>query len=128
MKHSLFLATAIIFWGACATPAAPPPAPPTPTPPAAEPAADGQALYERVCVTCHGPRGDGQGLEQQLFSFAAPESDWKNGASVDGVLVTLADGIHETSMQPFPEFGEVERRAIAAHVLSLRATLLAESR
>jgi mono/diheme cytochrome c family protein len=85
---------------------------------------DGAGIYNRVCVTCHGRTGDGRGLEQELFPFDAPEERWTHGPTVEGILTTLEDGIHETSMQPFPEYGEVERRAVAKYVLELREALL----
>lgn len=110
--------------------ATPPPPPPdevqTPTEPAVTPP-DGEELYGRVCITCHGPRGDGTGLEQELFSFGSPTDQWTNGPTVDGILTTLGEGVHDTSMQAFPEFGDVERRAIAAYVLELRADLVKDA-
>jgi len=84
---------------------------------------DGAELYGRVCVTCHGTDGDGKGLEQPLFSFGSPEQDWKNGPTVEGILTTLSEGVHDTSMAAFPGYGEAERRALATYVLSLRAEL-----
>lgn len=99
---------------------------PVPVDPGDVPGPDGEALYEQICVTCHGATGDGMGLEQQLFSFGAPEDQWKNGATIEGILTTLSDGIHDTSMQAFPQYGEPEREAIASYVLELRARLLVE--
>ena len=86
--------------------------------------AGGEEVYERVCVTCHGKTGDGKGLGQQLFGFDTPANEWKNGPSVDGILITLEAGIHDTSMKAFPDYGDVERRAVAEYVLLLRAQLL----
>jgi mono/diheme cytochrome c family protein len=83
----------------------------------------GEAVYSRVCVTCHGETGDGQGLEQKLFGFDAPESEWTNGPTIEGIEKTLQEGIHATSMKPFPEYGEAERRAVAEYVLQLRENL-----
>ena len=94
--------------------------------PAATPVHDGAEIYGRVCVTCHGKDGDGRGLEMELFGFGAPEAEWTNGPSVEGILMTLQDGIHETSMKPFPEYGEAARRAVANHVLELRESLTDE--
>ena len=86
---------------------------------------DGAEVYGRVCVTCHGKTGDGKGLEQELFSFATPADEWKNGPSVAGILKTLTTGVHETSMQPFPQFDDDEKRAVAEYVLELREDLIA---
>lgn len=88
---------------------------------------DGATIYERVCVTCHGKTGDGTGLEQKLFGFDAPVEEWTYGPSVEGIMTALNEGIHETSMKPFPEYGEAERRAVAKYVLELRETLLESS-
>ena len=109
------------------------PAPVVPEPPPVEEQVDdeplletnGRAMYEQVCVTCHGKTGDGTGLDQQLFSFAAPEEEWKNGASKDGIIITLAQGTHDSSMQSFAQYREKEREAVADYVLELRASLLA---
>ncbi|MFU8804909.1 MAG: c-type cytochrome [Bradymonadaceae bacterium] len=83
----------------------------------------GQDLYERACMTCHGKTGDGRGLEQELFGFGAPVEAWTHTPSVEGILLTLHDGIHETSMQAFPDFHEAERQAVALYVLELREEL-----
>jgi len=88
-------------------------------------APDGEELYGRVCITCHGKTGDGMGLGQQLFGFDTDAAKWKNGPTDAGILTTLADGIHETSMKPFGEFSETERKALAGWVLGLRKELLA---
>ncbi len=87
---------------------------------------DATDLYNRICVTCHGDAGDGQGMALQLFSFGAPEEEWRNGPTVEGVLITLDEGLHGTSMRPFPEYTEEDRRRLAAYILELREALLAE--
>ena len=87
---------------------------------------DRSELYNRVCVTCHGPDGDGQGLAIQLFSFGAPEAEWRNGPTIEGIVITLEEGFHHTSMRPFPEYSEADRVALAEYVLELREALLAE--
>jgi mono/diheme cytochrome c family protein len=88
----------------------------------------GEAIYGHVCVTCHGKTGDGKGLEQQLFSYGAPESKWTNGPTVEGIMKTLQTGVHESSMKPFPQYKKAERRAVAQYVLGLREKLQKEQK
>lgn len=88
---------------------------------------DGEAIYGRMCVTCHGKTGDGAGLEQKLFGFDTPVEEWTYGPTLEGIMTALNEGIHETSMQAFPEYGEAERRTVAKYVLELRAALLESS-
>lgn len=83
----------------------------------------GEEIYGHVCVTCHGKTGDGKGLDQELFSYGAPEAKWTNGPTVDGIQKTLTQGVHATSMKPFPQYGEAERIAVAQYVLELREKL-----
>lgn len=131
-KLTVTISWCLLAWGCGAgSTATGPTTQPTETvgekPPTVEPNIElGEQVYGRVCVTCHGPEGDGKGLEQELFSFATPAEQWKNGPTVGGILATLDQGVHQTSMQPFPEFGPLERESVALYVLQLREELLAE--
>ena len=87
---------------------------------------DGSEVYGLICVSCHGKSGDGRGLEIQLFSFGAPEEEWSNEPTVDGILRTLEDGIHDSSMRAFPEYRDVDRVKLAEYVLELREALRQE--
>ncbi len=84
---------------------------------------DSSEVYSRVCVTCHGKKGDGRGLEIELFSFGSPEEEWSNGPTVDGILLTLEDGVHDSSMRAFPDLSDADRIALAEYILELRAAL-----
>ena len=85
-------------------------------------------VYEAVCVDCHGMRGDGVGVLAGGFSFGAPEEEWNNGPTVDGILQTLEDGIHESAMREFPEFPDADRLELADYILELRELLKMEDR
>lgn len=84
---------------------------------------DSSEIYSRVCVTCHGKKGDGKGLEIELFSFGSPEEEWSNGPTVDGILLTLEDGVHDSSMRAFPDLSDADRVALAEYILDLREAL-----
>lgn len=94
-----------------------------PEPPKVEPNRGAQ-VYKQVCVTCHGRTGDGRGLEQELFGFDAPANQWTNGPTLEGILQTLDEGIHDSSMTSFADYREEDREAVARYVLELREFLV----
>ncbi len=94
------------------------------TPPPHDRHYDVAQIYDAICASCHGDDGDGQGLTEEGFAFDAPEEEWTNSPSVDGILRTLEDGIHDTAMQQFPEFADADRVQLAEHVLDLRHALI----
>lgn len=56
----------------------------SPLPPTKENLAHGQFVYDHVCITCHGPRGDGDGLVTALFPkppslLTQRVRDWPDG-------------------------------------------------
>lgn len=95
-----------------------------PTQPRVPNATHGAEVYARVCVTCHGKSGDGRGMEMKLFGFDEPAEKWTNGPTVEGIVKTLDQGIHQSSMKPFDDYSEGDRRAVALYVLELRERLL----
>lgn len=80
-------------------------------------------VYAEACVDCHGEDGDGDGTVEQGFSFGSESDEWTNGPTVDGILITLDDGIHDTAMQEFPQFLDDDRVELAEYVLELRYEL-----
>ena len=85
-----------------AAPAAPPAAPaPAPAAPAAAPAsgapdvAKGQATYQHLCASCHGPRGAGDGpAGQALNPKPAHHNDghYMNGLTNEHLFRTIKEG------------------------------------
>ncbi len=87
---------------------------------------DASELFEAVCADCHGEAGDGDAPIEAPFSFATPAQEWTNGPTVDGILITLEDGIHDTAMREFPEYKNVDREKLADYILELRYALLGQ--
>ena len=107
--------------------------PPANPPPAAGPvsaATDlerrGRAVYERRCIGCHGPRGDGNGAAA-TFLFPRPRdftaAVFKFRTTPSGTLPTDADlyqtitrGVRGTAMPTWHELPDRDRRAVIAYV------------
>ena len=79
-------------------------------------AAQGKALYEGVCVACHGPDGKGN---QALGAPDLTDNYWLYGNSNDSLNQTLAEG--RKGMMPAHRqlLGETRSRLVAAYVWSL---------
>lgn len=79
-------------------------------------ASQGKALYDGVCVACHGVEGKGN------VAMGAPDlSDdyWLYGSSREAIRKSIAEGRHG-SMPPHRELlGETRARLVAAYVWSL---------
>ena len=85
-------------------------------------------VYDEACASCHGDDGDGQGYDEVTFSYATPADEWTNGPTVDGILDTLEDGIHDSAMQEFPQFKDADRVELAEYVIDLRYALIESQR
>ena len=97
--------------------------PPHKQPPPPDRRYDISEVYAEACVACHGERGGGDGTEEEGFSFDTPADEWTNGPTVDGILKTLDDGIHDTPMQQFEQFTNEDRIELAEYVIDLRHAL-----
>ncbi|MBN2337146.1 MAG: cytochrome c [Acidobacteria bacterium] len=85
--------------------------------------ARGEELYAVHCVTCHGPRGEGDGpaagtMNPRPRNLAGPEG-WVHGRHLPGLFRTLDEGIPKTSMTPYDFLSRKDRMALAHHVLAL---------
>ena len=98
----------------------------TGTPQGAARPALGRAVYERDCIGCHGPKGDGQGpaarflspkprdFTKGLFKFAAvPAGELPRDQDL---LRTLRHGLHGTSMPAWELMPEDEAVAVVQFV------------
>ncbi|MBS0225663.1 MAG: cytochrome-c oxidase, cbb3-type subunit III [Proteobacteria bacterium] len=79
-------------------------------------AVKGKALYEGVCVACHGPDGKGN---QQLGAPDLTDSVWLYGGSNAAIHESIANGRHGVMPAHRPILGETRSRLAAAYVWSL---------
>jgi len=84
----------------------------------------GKASFGVNCASCHGPKGEGDGvaaaaLNPKPRNFSTDQL--KNGAKVGQVFETLDKGVQGTAMIAFTHLPEDERWALAYYVVDLRA-------
>ncbi len=79
-------------------------------------AAQGKALYDGVCVACHGPEGKG---DQAMGAPDLTDGYWLYGDSTESIRKTIADGRHGTMPAHRALLGETRARLAAAYVWSL---------
>ena len=83
----------------------------------------GKASFAKNCVSCHGPKGEGDGL---LSKSLKPKprnlvtEPLSNGPGVEKVFETLSNGRPGTAMVAFRGLSEDERWALSYYVLSLK--------
>jgi mono/diheme cytochrome c family protein len=118
MKTKLIMGTgslALIFMSAFALAA-----PPKLTPALLE---KGKAAYTTNCMTCHGEKGDGNGVAGAMMNpkprnFIADK--FKQGDKPEKVFKTISQGLPNTSMVGFGHLSEEERWALTYYVLDFR--------
>jgi mono/diheme cytochrome c family protein len=82
----------------------------------------GKAIFEKACIYCHGPNGDGKGplstnLKTPPADFTKPLSQWKNTkGDPKKVFETIANGVPDTAMAKF-HYTDDERWALAYTIL-----------
>ncbi|SRR6266568_222506 len=84
----------------------------------------GKASFTVNCASCHGAKGEGDGvaaaaLNPRPRNFTTDQL--KNGAKVGQVFETLGKGMQGTAMIAFSHLSEDERWALAYYVIDLRA-------
>ena len=89
-------------------------------------AARGKPLYERFCISCHGPQGDGHGYAAQWLDPMPRDLTsgiFKCRSTPSGTLPTDADlmrtlrvGIYHTYMPPWAVLGDWNLRALAEYI------------
>jgi len=82
----------------------------------------GKASFNVNCATCHGPKGEGNGvaaaaLKPKPRNFATEE--FKHGSKAPEVFDTLAKGLPGTAMIAYRHLSEEERWALAYYVVDL---------
>jgi mono/diheme cytochrome c family protein len=66
--------------------------------------AAGQALFVKLCSSCHGDRGKGDGMMgEELDPKPAnlTDADWKHGSSDGEIFTVIRDGVKGTGMKTF---------------------------
>lgn len=91
--------------------------------------ADGQQVYQRHCVVCHGLTGEGNGeaaarLRTKPADFTAGRYKFRSTMSGapptdEDLLRTLAQGVRGTAMVPQAHIGAGELRAVVAYLKTL---------
>ena len=85
----------------------------------------GQELFVQNCSSCHGETGSGDGpaaasLNPKPRDLKSPASEWKNGATAEGISKTLQEGISGTGMVAYKHLGDDNLKLISNYVLALR--------
>ena len=66
--------------------------------------AAGQTLYETNCVTCHGTKGAGDGVQASKFTprpSDLADAQWKHGPTDGEIFTVIRSGVPKTSMSSF---------------------------
>lgn len=79
-------------------------------------AAQGKALYEGVCVACHGPNGKGN---PEMGAPDLTDDYWLYGGDKAQIVQTIAHGRHGVMPAHRALLGETRARLVAAYVWSL---------
>lgn len=82
----------------------------------------GRDLYRsNGCNSCHGDSGladTATGMALKARNFQADE--YKNGASIEGIVKTLKEGLAGTAMAAYDHIPDDDKKAIAAFLLALK--------
>ena len=109
---SLFLFTTI---GLAANPA-----PPKKTP---ELLKEGKKVYEQVCASCHGSKGDGKGLAGAALTppptdFQKPLKEWPNTrGDTQKIFEVISKGIPNSAMIAWTQYSDQQRWALVYTVM-----------
>lgn len=79
----------------------------------------GEATYKSLCVSCHGPEGQGmQGLGPNFTDDA-----WLHGCTIKDVFSTVKYGVPQTAMVSWQsQLRPADIQKVASYILSLRGT------
>lgn len=85
--------------------------------------ARGKALFTENCVSCHGPKGEGNGaaggaLKPPPRNFTQP-TGWVVGYRIDEIYKTLQEGVKGSAMMAYTYLPKSDRMALVHYVRSL---------
>lgn len=84
---------------------------------------EGGKIYEQVCASCHGSKGDGKGpagavLKPLPTDFQKPLKEWPNTTGdPQKVFEVISKGIPNSAMVAWTQYSEQQRWALAYRVL-----------
>ncbi len=84
----------------------------------------GRKIFEQVCASCHGSKGDGKGpagvaLKPPPTDFQKPLKEWPNTkGDLQKVFEVISKGIPNSAMIAWTQYSEQERWALAYVVTS----------
>lgn len=79
-------------------------------------ASQGKAMYEGVCVACHGKEGKGN---QAIGAPDLTDHDWLYGDSTAAIRETIQNGRHGIMPPHLPLLGDTRTRVVGAYVWSI---------
>ncbi|MGO8988472.1 MAG: c-type cytochrome [bacterium] len=100
------------------------PAPPKKTPQLLK---EGEKIYEQICASCHGSKGDGKGpagavLKPLPTDFQRPFKEWPNTkGDPQKVFVVISKGIPNSAMVAWTQYSEQQRWALVYTVMGFSA-------
>jgi len=84
---------------------------------------EGGKIYEQVCASCHGSKGDGKGpagavLKPPPTDFQKPLKEWPNTkGDPQKVFEVISKGIPNSAMVAWTQYSEQQRWALAYRVV-----------
>jgi mono/diheme cytochrome c family protein len=89
----------------------------------ASPQEVGKKIYTTSCASCHGDKGDGNGvvgatLNPKPRNFIS--DPFKNGSDLENVKKSIKNGLPGTLMSGYGYLSEKDRSEVAKYVLSFR--------
>ncbi len=96
------------------------PAPPKRTP---ELLKEGKKIFEQICASCHGSKGDGKGpaaagLKPPPVDFVKPLREWPNTkGDPQKIFEVISKGIPNSAMVAWTQYSEQQRWALVYTVM-----------
>ncbi len=84
---------------------------------------EGNKIFEQVCASCHGSKGDGKGpagaaLTPRPTDFQKPLKEWPNTmGDPQKIFQVISKGIPNSAMIAWPQYSEQQRWALAYTVM-----------
>ncbi len=97
------------------------PTPPRKTPTLLE---EGKKIFEQVCASCHGSKGDGKGpagaaLTPPPTDFQKPLKEWPNTkGNPQKIFQVISKGIPNSAMIAWTQYSDQQRWALAYFVMT----------